>query len=88
LNPIHRPCRFSLLLFIHIIPLRFSLLCIVHINLPLPSYPPFIHQKITQIIHRHQIAILHWCTLPPLLVTLMPTGVISQKFDHSIHHQV
>ena len=88
MNPIHLPCRFSLLHIIHIFPHRLSLLRIIHINLPLPSSPPFIHRKMTQIIHRCQIAILHQLTLPPLLVTHIPSGIISQKFDHSIHHHV
>jgi hypothetical protein len=39
MNPILLQRRFSLLLFIHIIPCRFSLLCYVQRNLPLPSSP-------------------------------------------------
>ena len=45
MNPIHLPCRFSLLHIIHIFPHRLSLLRIIHINLPLPSSPPFYTSK-------------------------------------------
>jgi len=87
MNPILLPCRFSLLLFIHIIPHRFSLHRFICIIVPLPSSPPFMPQKMKQVNHQHQIAILHRPTLPPLLVTLILTGVISQRFEHSIHHR-
>lgn len=83
------PRGFSLLIFIHIIPRRFSLLRFVQSNLPLLSSPPFIPQKMRRVIHRRQIAILHRPILPPLLITLITTtGITSQKFDLSIHHQV
>ena len=89
MNPILLPRRFSLLLFIHIIPLRFSLLRIVQSNLPLPSSPPFMPQKMRQFTHRRQIAILHRPIRPPLLITLITTtGIARQKFDLSVHHQV
>jgi hypothetical protein len=39
MNPILLSCRFSLLLFIHIIPRRFSLLRFVQRNLSLPASP-------------------------------------------------
>ena len=89
MNPILLPRGFSLLIFIHIIPRRFSLLRFVQSNLPLLSSPPFIPQKMRRVIHRRQIAILHRPILPPLLITLITTtGITSQKFDLSIHHQV
>ena len=89
MNPNLLPCSFSLLLFIHIIPHRFSLLRFVQSNLRLPSRPSFMPQKIRRVVHRRQIAILHRRILPPLLITrITTTGITSQIFDLSIHHQV
>jgi hypothetical protein len=89
MSPILLPHRFSLLIFNHIIPRRFSLLRFVQSNLLLPSSPPFMPQKMRRVIHRRRIAILHRPILPPLLITLITTtGITSQKFDLSIHHQV
>lgn len=56
---------------------------------PPPIIPPFMPQKMRRVIHRRRIAILHRPILPPLLITLITTtGISSQKFDLSIHHQV
>jgi len=96
MNPIILPRRFSLLLCIHIIQRRFSLLHIVQSNLPLTSSPPFLPQKTRQFTYRRQLAtyrrqlaILHRPKLPPLLITLITTtGITSQKYDLSVHHQV
>lgn len=56
---------------------------------PPPITPPFMPQKIRRVVHRRQIAILHRRILPPLLITrITTTGITSQIFDLSIHHQV